>query len=65
MTTGPSVCEEGLAEWDAQELLQSISDQLRGAAPLGCCVHGEDFCLSCSLAWAVEQNIPLHLGGED
>jgi hypothetical protein len=53
--------EETIESWDAQRMLQSLSDQLRRIAPGDCCVHGEEFCLSCGIDWAVSQDIPLQL----
>ncbi len=50
--------------WDAQQTLQALADQLHALVPENCCVHGEYFCLSCGLAWVVEQNVPLHLDPE-
>lgn len=57
--------EESVESWDAQQMLQAISAELRSIAPKGCCIHGEEFCLSCGINWAVEQNVPLRLGGEE
>jgi hypothetical protein len=50
--------------WDAQQTLEDLSDQLHVLVPENCCVHGEHFCLSCGLAWVVEQDVPLHLDPE-
>jgi hypothetical protein len=62
MTTAELVSEECVEDWNAQQMLQTISDEVRSIAPEGCCVHGDPFCLSCGLNWAVEQNVPLRLG---
>ena len=65
MSIAVPVQDETAEEWDAQHVLESLSDQVRNAAPDGCCVHGETFCLSCGLAWVVEQNVPIRLDSNE
>ena len=65
VTTAELTLEEAIESWDAQQMLQSLSDQLRRIAPGDCCVHGEEFCLSCGLNWSVSQEVPLRFDSGD
>jgi hypothetical protein len=64
VTTAEFALEEAVESWDAQRMLQSLSEQIHRLAPDDCCIHGEKFCLSCGINWSVSQEVPLRFDSD-